>query len=224
MIITRTTDIIQTPKIDLSLYKEHRYVGSYSDEQKKYKCSDIYKYVTKFYSRYTDRDRTPYLSVKIKYKWKYYPVVDVDTENDMVRAIMWLKENNEKYTLIASNPGSYWIIINKPYYFKNKAVEFMSIVPGNDDDYINFSKNRGIYLRAQMKLEPEPSWFIPKIIDTTDTLADLQPCTIHIAGEIIKLFESPITEWYYRQYLYKSNKIDIYADIEIGEPKFQLPV
>ena len=97
---------------------------------------------------------------------KHYPIIDIDSEKTMIRAGLWLEEQNITYSIMKS-ANNYWFILDRPSSFY-KAKRLAKLVPGNDSDYIRHTE-RSFLLRMSLK---EGSNNLPKILSLGNESAD----------------------------------------------------
>jgi hypothetical protein len=83
-----------------------------------------------------------YINHKIKmfvvtsnWKGKAFPVIDCDSEEDMLKCACWLDENRLECVLYQSSPGHYWLIVDC-WCPVSEALQIAYNAPGIDEDYV----------------------------------------------------------------------------------------
>ena len=133
------------------------------------------------------------------YKKKMLPIIDADTERDMLNASLWLGENKVDHTILASSSKGFWIIIDRPGRWRD--IRNWINIPGQDGNYRSFSMNlKMCYLRAEMKEE----YFVPTIIEESGSeLVD------GFAREVVGHFSSKMVRWLWRMESYRNDKVNL---------------
>jgi len=162
----------------------------------------------KWYIRETIKGKAYKLTVCSIYKGIHLPIIDADSEQKMISASLWLKENKVAHSIMTSSIGSYWIIVDRPNKKFRKIVGWIESVPGQDEDFIRFTKRHGMcHIRAKMK----NNYFIPNIIQRSGSELIDEFC-----DKLIDHFSSDLIKWLHRYELYKSGNIDISCPNEIN--------
>lgn len=168
------------------------------------RCGNLDKYI----KRFVLPRHKHYFAISASLRSKFIPMVDADSEDNMVRATLWLDENNIKYAVMSSSPGHYWIFLDKPFKKAKKAGTLSSYVPGNDQDFVGMiEKNNHIYIRGRTK------GYKPKL-ENCNTDSDL------IKTFVTKLeahYRDPRLDWVDRYYAAHDKGIDI-SDPKSGDP------
>jgi len=139
----------------------------------------------KWYLQQRNLGRIRRSSIGGVYHQQLLPIIDADNEKDMLNTSLWLNENKVKHAILGSSQrsnfpppappnigsqnfgdeyshGGFWIIVDKPGKWRD--IEKWLNIPGQDKNYLSFSKRRKIcYLRAEMKVEHFILWLYKRV-------------------------------------------------------------
>jgi hypothetical protein len=129
---------------------------------------------------------------------KFVPVADIDGEKGLITAKAWIKEyEGVGYVIMESNPGKFWLFIDKPTGDMNEAIRTAAALPGTDNKYNEFcTAHKVMNVRAIPKLDRKDervAIFSPTITYISPGVSDLLRS---LCNQIEDHFNSLEFRWY----------------------------
>lgn len=134
---------------------------------------------------------------------KFIPLIDADSEEDMIRACNALNEINTGYGVIKSSEyHHYWIFPAFVGTYKD-AILIMNMIPGNDTECTRACQEcKTILIRGYNKNQP------PEIIQKSG-----HPVVDRFLDKLDTYFNSNVIKWYSRNMVSKDTKLEALREI-----------
>ncbi|MFB3042705.1 MAG: hypothetical protein ACE1ZC_00305 [Nitrososphaerales archaeon] len=191
---------------NIQLLAQKHVSDGYSGYVKKHrKVINIRDYINRYIFKPVD---DPYLSISCSLHGYVIPMMDVDSEEDMAIAALWLKENDIEFNIIKSGHDSYWLFLDAVTKSNARAIKTVYATPGVDLDYNEFIRKSRIIAVRGFYRDP---YYEPEIVSVgTDNTIVCSFC-----DKLIEHYQSNELKWLYRYRVFGEGDIDI-ADPKTG--------
>ena len=199
-------------KEDVPLINEKDTIQFYSEESSDYGNKSREPVELDEYFKMFLRDPELSLYASCSIGSYYVPMADIDEEENAILLTMWLQEQRIKFVSIESNPGHFWIFIDRVTDDVDEFLQLMNVLPAIDSSYLNFVlKHKCPFVRTCFK---DQELFVPHIV-SNDVDSEI---VLSFTKQLVDHFQDERLTWCWRYKKYK------HGDVDLSNPKWGKPL